>query len=206
MTGPILAVTGCGLPLPGNNIDTDQIIESRYLKLTSFQGMETHVFESLRQMARTAGATPHPFDDPRYKEASVLVVGRNFGCGSSREHAPQALYRYGIRAIIGQSFGEIFVGNCLSIGLPCVEVAAKDEAKLQDLCREFPTQCITVDIAKGVIFAGQRQFSAALEEGRKQRLVSGSWDSLNVLLDAAEHTRTKLQELPVINPIKTGTT
>ena len=114
--GNISLVMGRGLPLSGNDIDTDQMIESRYLKMTTFSGMEDHLFESLRQTARMAGGPPHPFDDPRFAGASVLLVGRNFGCGSSREHAPQGLRRFGIRAIIGESFGEIFAGNCLSLG------------------------------------------------------------------------------------------
>ena len=124
MTHPIETIRGRGLPLPGNDIDTDQIIESRYLKMTTFRGMEKHVFESLRNRARRAGGAPHPFDAPDHAGASILLVGRNFGCGSSREHAPQALHRFGIRAIVGEYFGEIFAGNCLAIGLPLYAIGS----------------------------------------------------------------------------------
>lgn len=198
MIRTIETIRGRGLPLPGNDIDTDQIIESRYLKMTTFRGMEKHVFESLRTGARRAGGVPHPFDDPRYAGASVLLVGRNFGCGSSREHAPQALYRFGIRAIVGQSFGEIFAGNCLAIGLPCVTVTADNGAWLQALAAGQPDADLTVGIREGDIRAGGRHIPFDLPEGRRQRLLDGSWDPLGLLLGSREAVSARLADLPPI--------
>ncbi len=172
MTHAIETVRGRGLPLPGHDIDTDQIIESRYLKMTTFRGMEKHVFESLRNRTRRAGGAPHPFDAPEHAGASVLVVGRNFGCGSSREHAPQALFRFGIRAIVGESFGEIFASNCLAIGLPCLSVSAKNRSG--------------------------RRVPFDLPEGRRRRLLEGSWDSLALLLAAREAVSDRLSAFPPI--------
>src|SRR5687768_3769426 len=116
----ITRVDGRGLPMRGDDIDTDRIMPARFLRSVTFEGLEQHVFEDERSgsAAGEGARQQHPFDDPRYRGASILVVNRNFGCGSSREHAPQALHRSGIRAIIGESFSEIFFGNSLMIGLP----------------------------------------------------------------------------------------
>ena len=198
MTHPIETIRGRGLPQPGNDIDTDQIIESRYLKMTTFRGMEKHVFESLRIRARRAGGAPHPFDAPEHAGASILLVGRNFGCGSSREHAPQALYRFGIRAIVGESFGEIFAGNCLAIGLPCVAVSPEDGAWLQSHSHTTPTADLTVDIHASEITAAARRIPFNLPPGRRRRLLDGSWDSLGVLLAASVSIRDRLAAFPPV--------
>ncbi|MGR3745025.1 MAG: 3-isopropylmalate dehydratase small subunit [Pseudooceanicola nanhaiensis] len=198
MTEPIETIRGRGLPLPGDDIDTDQIIESRYLKMTTFRGMEAHVFESLRHRARRAGGAPHPFDAPQHAGASILLVGRNFGCGSSREHAPQALYRFGICAIVGQSFGEIFAGNCLAIGLPCVSVSAEDGECLHTLSRADPGAELTLDIREGGITARGLCIPFDLPEGRRHRLLDGSWDSLAMLLAARHSIRERLAALPPV--------
>lgn len=198
MTGRIDMVRGRGLPLAGNDIDTDQILESRYLKLVTFRGIEAHVFESLRRAARDRGDAPHPFDDGRFAGASILLVGRNFGCGSSREHAPQALYRFGIRAIVGESFGEIFAGNCLSIGLPCLPVSAADGLWLRSRCEAAPETELTADIAAGQIVSGDRRIPFFLPEGRRRRFLEGSWDPLMVLLEARNLVDRKLAAMPDI--------
>ncbi|MDO8879029.1 MAG: hypothetical protein Q8M24_23895 [Pseudolabrys sp.] len=198
MTGTIEAVRGRGLPLPGDDIDTDQIVESRYLKMTTFRGIETFVFESARRAARDGQGLPHPFDDARLAGASILLVGRNFGCGSSREHAPQALYRFGIRAIVGESFGEIFADNCMAIGLPCLPVAASDGRQLQSLCARVPDTELLADIRTGEITAGTQRICFSLAGGRRQRLLDGSWNALNVLLGAKGLIEMRLSELPPI--------
>lgn len=198
MTHAIETVRGRGLPLPGHDIDTDQIIESRYLKMTTFRGMEKHVFESLRNRTRRAGGAPHPFDAPEHAGASVLVVGRNFGCGSSREHAPQALFRFGIRAIVGESFGEIFASNCLAIGLPCLSVSAKNRSWLQSLAGANPAAEMIIGVRDGEIETGGRRVPFDLPEGRRRRLLEGSWDSLALLLAAREAVSDRLSAFPPI--------
>lgn len=182
MTNIIQQIEGRAVPLRGSDIDTDQIIESRYLKLISFQGIETHLFESVRRQWQTTKHMPHPLDDPRFDKARILIVNRNFGCGSSREHAPQAIQRFGIQAIIGESFGEIFAGNCLSIGLPCVSISANEITRLQEQCETNPQVRLMIDIEQKLIFVEGRKIAFDLPDGRRARLLDGSWDSLNVLL------------------------
>ncbi|WP_373322942.1 3-isopropylmalate dehydratase small subunit [Roseovarius pelagicus] len=185
-------VSGRGLPLAGNDIDTDQIIESRYLRMTTFEGIEAHLFESLRQ------ASTHPFDDSRFAGASVLIVGRNFGCGSSREHAPQALYRYGIRAIVGESFGEIFAGNCLAIGIPCLSLTSQNCRMLMNICLAHPERPFDIDIRDGIICTYTQRFEFDLPPGRRERLLNGSWDALQVLLSEKTLIEEKLMYLPQV--------
>src|SRR6187402_2813025 len=127
--GAIVSVSGRGLPLRGDDLDTDRIMPARFLKAVTFEGLESHVFEDDRHEAANRGAT-HPFDDPSRRQARILIAGGNFGCGSSREHAPQALYRWGIRAIVAESFAEIFFGNSLMIGLACVTAPPSEVGKL----------------------------------------------------------------------------
>ncbi|MGB3424313.1 MAG: 3-isopropylmalate dehydratase small subunit [Castellaniella sp.] len=181
METSIRIIRGRGLSLPGNDVDTDQIIESRYLKVTSFYGIEAHLFESVRSQARAEGVV-YPLDDPRFQGACILVVGRNFGCGSSREHAPQALQRYGFKAIVGESFGEIFASNCLTIGLSCIPVTAADQAELVQAIHLDPMAELCIDIAAGTLVVAGREIEFSLPEGRRRRLLDGSWSSLDVLL------------------------
>lgn len=197
METSIRIVRGRGLPLPGNDVDTDQIIESRYLKVTSFRGIEAHLFESARRQARAQGAT-HPLDDPRFQGAGILLVGRNFGCGSSREHAPQALQRHGVRAIVGESFGEIFAGNCLTLGLPCIPVASADQAALVQAIGRDPATELCIDIAAGRLAAGGLEIAFALPEGRRRRLLDGSWSSLDVLLKNRPAVDAWLRRAPAL--------
>jgi 3-isopropylmalate/(R)-2-methylmalate dehydratase small subunit len=177
MSAVIETVSGTAVRLPGDDIDTDQIIAARYLTWITFEGLEAHLFEDAR---RAAGGT-HPLDDPRHAGANILLVGGNFGCGSSREHAPQALYRWGIRAIIGLSFGEIFAGNCVAIGLPCVQVSEQVAARLAEA---VPAAPVSVDIGARMIRAGNEAHAFALAEGRRRQFLDGSWDALAQLLQA----------------------
>ena len=146
----ITSVSGRGIPLRGNDIDTDRIMPARFLKVVSFEGLEHHLFEDDRKTNREQ----HPFGDMRYNEATVLVVNANFGCGSSREHAPQGLVRYGIRAIIGESFSEIFLGNSAVLGLPCFTADHASIEKLQALVEQTPEVTISANVETGVIAAG----------------------------------------------------
>jgi len=141
----IESISGRGITVRGDDIDTDQILPARYLKTITFQGMEAHVFADSRAAARLSQRL-HPFDDRRFEGGSILLVNRNFGCGSSREHAPQSLRRIGVRAIIGESFGEIFAGNCVSVGMPCVQANADAIATLQRLNETRPQTSFTLDL------------------------------------------------------------
>jgi 3-isopropylmalate/(R)-2-methylmalate dehydratase small subunit len=171
-------IAGRAVSVTGNDIDTDQILPGRFLNAITFQGFEAHVFADLR--ARGG----HPFDDARFTGANILLVNENFGCGSSREHAPQALKRWGIQAIVGVSFGEIFAGNCLSIGIACVRVDAATAAELQAFNQADPTAVFTLDLDGKTLRAGARSYPAAINEGPRQHLIAGTWDALGVLLEA----------------------
>ncbi|MBK9090960.1 MAG: isopropylmalate isomerase [Holophagales bacterium] len=138
-------IRGTALPLRGDDVDTDRIIPARYLKAVTFEGLGDHAFED----DRIALAGAHPFDDSRFASASILVVNRNFGCGSSREHAPQALYRRGLRAVVGEGFSEIFFGNSVALGLPCLRVSREDAIALQDLAEREPGTEFVVDLEAG---------------------------------------------------------
>lgn len=178
MTGspPIRSVRGSALFVAGDDIDTDQIMPSRFLRSTSFAGLEQHVFENLRQ------AGPHPFDDPLHDGAAILIAERNFGCGSSREHAPQGLARWGIQAIIAESFGEIFAANCAAIGLVCVTLERSDRRHLSRMCVASPRQIFCVDVARQQVETAGAAFSCVLPEGRRRQFLDGTWDSLSLLL------------------------
>ena len=146
----VVRVEGRPLPLAGNDIDTDRIIPARFLKSVSFDGLEQHVFADERKAGGYRGTNrPHPFDDPRYQGASVMIVDQNFGCGSSREHAPQALQRWGIQALVGESFAEIFFGNSVMIGLPCVTAGPADLQAIGARVAANPQAHMTVDLEAG---------------------------------------------------------
>jgi 3-isopropylmalate/(R)-2-methylmalate dehydratase small subunit len=186
-------ITGRGIPLPGNDIDTDRIIPARYLKAVTFEGMGEHAFEDARRQN-----PEHPFNSPAYKGASVMIVGQNFGCGSSREHAPQALMRWGIDAIVGGSFAEIFFGNCVMLGIPCVTVSPADVDWLQREIGRAPQTPVTVDVEKLEVRVGDRVIKAAMPEGARKQLVDGTWDSTAVLLDAGDRIEATANRLPYI--------
>lgn len=179
----ILSVTGRGITIRGDDIDTDQILPARYLKAISFAGMEAHAFEDARIAARGSGR-PHPLDQERFAGGKLLFVNRNFGCGSSREHAPQALHRFGIAAVVGESFGEIFAGNCIAIGVPCVQASAETIAVLQRINETTPRTEFVLDLVGQTITAGERVFSITVADGRRKQFLDGTWDPTAVLLAA----------------------
>ena len=198
----IESIAGRGITIRGDDIDTDQILPARYLKTITFQGMEAHAFADNRTAARLSQRV-HPFDDHRFEGGSILLVNRNFGCGSSREHAPQSLHRFGIRAIIGESFGEIFAGNCVSVGMPCVQATADVIATLQRLNETKPQTSFTLDLTTMTIAASDAMFPVALAEGRRQQFIEGTWDPTAVLLaagDAIEQTLATLDPAALVSP------
>ena len=184
MSGPsiIEQVTGRAVVLRGADIDTDRIMPARFLKAISFEGLERHLFEDDRAADRARGAT-HPLDNPNAAGARVLLVNSNFGCGSSREHAPQGLYRWGFRAVVGESFSEIFAGNALAIGLVCVSASSETIATLMEAVEQNPAASVTVDVrAETVSASALEPRPATLPQPSKQALLSGEWDATGLLL------------------------
>jgi 3-isopropylmalate/(R)-2-methylmalate dehydratase small subunit len=189
----ILSVSGRGLPVRGNDIDTDRIMPARFLVSVSFEGLERHVFEDDR-----AADPTHPFNDPRYAGASILIVNANFGCGSSREHAPQGIARAGFRAVIGESFSEIFQGNAAVIGLPCLVADREAVTQLQTLVERSPEVTITADIGSGTVSAGSLRLEASIPKALRDAFVSGQWNPTAMLLDRFEDVKAVASRLPYI--------
>jgi 3-isopropylmalate/(R)-2-methylmalate dehydratase small subunit len=187
-------ISGRGIPVTGNDIDTDRIIPARFLKAVTFETMGEHAFEDAREQN-----PEHPFNSPAYKGASVLIVGQNFGCGSSREHAPQALMRWGIRAIVGGSFGGIFFGNCVMLGIPCLRASQEDLEWLQREIGRAPQSPVSVDVEKQEVRFGDRLIKASIPDGARNQLVNGTWDSTSVLLEAGAAIEATAGKLPYVN-------
>ena len=190
---PITHVSARGLPLRGNDIDTDRIMPARFLRAVSFEGLERHLFEDDR-----AADPRHPFDDGRYAGSGILVVNANFGCGSSREHAPQGLARFGLRAVIGESFSEIFQGNAAMIGMPCFVAAHADVDRLQSLVERAPDTIIEADVQSGTIEAGPVRFTATLSPALRDGFVSGQWNPTAMLLEHFDEVRAVAARLPYL--------
>jgi len=197
-TGPIKTILGSCIYLPGNDIDTDRIIPARFLKCVSFEALGNQVFIDDRR----ENDKVHPFDKANNKNGSILIVDKNFGCGSSREHAPQALMRWGIRAIIGQSFAEIFYGNCLSIGIPCASISEKNIKLLIDKVNEFDQLQFTLDIQSEKLFAGENSWPLKIEMAALKMLISGGWDGTSILINEQEKTKSKMSKIPYLNSFK----
>jgi 3-isopropylmalate/(R)-2-methylmalate dehydratase small subunit len=190
-------ITGRGIPLRGHDIDTDRIIPARFLKSVSFEGLETHAFEDDRKQLGERGQI-HSFSNPRYAGANVLIVNGNFGCGSSREHAPQALQRWGIRAVVGESFSEIFFGNSVALGMPCLTISAQDAEALLSEVEANPQAEITVNVAKGSVEVNGKTYQAAIPAGAREAFTAGTWDATGLLLDDFDRVRDIANRLPYV--------
>jgi len=184
-------VSGCAIPLLLDDVDTDRILPARFLRCVTFEGLGEHVFEDDR-----AQHTLHPFDDPRFDGGNILIAGRNFGCGSSREHAPQALLRFGVKAIIAESFAEIFFGNSTAIGLPCVRASHGDLRKLAAAVEANPKLVLTVDLIESRVRYGSESVPCSMAEGSRTALVTGEFDFLGQLLSAEPQIRETASTLP----------
>jgi 3-isopropylmalate/(R)-2-methylmalate dehydratase small subunit len=185
------------MPVAGHDIDTDRIMPARFLKAISFEGLEGHVFEDDRAAAVKTGGV-HPFDDPRFRGASILVVNRNFGCGSSREHAPQGLHRWGITAVVGESFSEIFSGNAVAIGMPCLTVDHADAEWLMADAERDPAAATIVDVQALTVARSGRTIQARLPKSTQEAFLSGDWDATGQLLSAAAETEAVAARLPYV--------
>jgi 3-isopropylmalate/(R)-2-methylmalate dehydratase small subunit len=197
----ITAISGTAVPIRGNDIDTDRIIPARYLKEPTFARMGNYPFFDER-FDSSGKKKDHPLNDPEYRGASLLFVNKNFGCGSSREHAPQALYRFGIKAIVGESFAAIFAGNCTMMGLPAVVVGAKEIDQLIKSVEENPRTEYTVDLEKKTISYGNQKLPFDMPETYRTALTQGYWDSTALLranLDQVKLTAAKLPYMAGFN-------
>jgi 3-isopropylmalate/(R)-2-methylmalate dehydratase small subunit len=190
----VKTVTGRGIPLKGDDIDTDRIIPARFLRCITFDGLGEQVFADDR--AQTNG--DHPFDQPPYQGAEILVVNRNFGCGSSREHAPQAIARWGIRALVGESFAEIFFGNCVAMGIPCVTASAEVVQALQHHIAANPQDALTLDLDGLTVTYGTNTAPVTLAAGPRQMFLEGNWDACGQLVAQADAVRSTATQLPYI--------
>ncbi|MBD2136986.1 3-isopropylmalate dehydratase small subunit [Anabaena sp. FACHB-1237] len=194
MVSEVKQISACAVPLIGDDIDTDRIIPARYLKAITFDGLGEGAFID----DRTALNGQHPFDLPQYQGAKILIVNRNFGCGSSREHAPQALAKWGIKALIGESFAEIFFGNCVAMGIPCVTTDANSIKQLQELVTANPQASITIDLEKLQVLINDSTIPVVMSEGTRTAFVAGTWDACGQLVANSEQVKSVAARLPYI--------
>lgn len=193
----ITRIAGRALAVPGDDIDTDRIIPARYLRCVTFDGLGEHAFRDER-FTPEGVAREHPMNRPDAREAAILVSGQNFGCGSSREHAPQSLWRFGFKAIVAGSFAEIFFGNSTGIGVPCATLAPADLAELTAWVQANPSGSVEVDVAALEVRAGGKAWKAGMPESARSSLVSGRWDSIADLLEGAGDAERVGKALPYV--------
>jgi 3-isopropylmalate/(R)-2-methylmalate dehydratase small subunit len=194
----IRQIRGTALPIRGVSIDTDRIIPARYLRSVSFDGLEQHLFADDRTQADAEKPESHPLSKPQYAGASIMIVNANFGCGSSREHAPQAIRRRGIRALIGESYSEIFFGNSAALGLPCVSASAETIDWLMDLVEAKPKEVLTIDLDTQTVNASGRSLAITLPPAARESFLDGSWDATSLLLDRYEEVEAVAAKLPYV--------
>lgn len=190
----VKTVAGRGIPLTGDDIDTDRVIPARFLRCVTFDGLGEQVFADDR--AQLEGS--HPFDQPQYQGAKILVVNRNFGCGSSREHAPQAIARWGIQGIVGESFAEIFFGNCLAMGVPCVTVSTEVAQTLQGRIAATPDQVLELNLEAQTVTMGDYSATVEIAGGPRQMFLGGTWDACGQLVAQASDIRATAAKLPYV--------
>ncbi|SBO43674.1 3-isopropylmalate dehydratase small subunit 2 [Cyanobium sp. NIES-981] len=199
-SGPIARISGTAVVVRGDDIDTDRIIPARFLKCVTFEGLGDQAFADDR--AELQGQ--HPFDRPEHRGASLLLVNRNFGCGSSREHAPQALMRWGIRAVVGESFAEIFYGNCLALGIPCLTAPHALMLALQQAAAAAPASVFHLDVAAATLEGAGDRWGLDLPAGPRQMLASGQWDATGQLLSHGAALDALVKRLPYLNDFQVG--
>ena len=192
---PIPQVSGRAVHVPGDDVDTDQIIPARFLRCITFDGLGQFLFYDVRKEAKGRGR-PHPLDDPRFAGSSIMICGDNFGCGSSREHAPQAISKAGFAAIIAEGFAEIFFGNSATIGLPCLRASRDDIQSIAAAVKADPSTEISVDVANGEIRFGDTIVPCHLPDAAREGFISGTWDPIAELMAGDSAIHAKAQSLP----------
>jgi 3-isopropylmalate/(R)-2-methylmalate dehydratase small subunit len=193
----ITQITGRGVFVPGNDIDTDRIIPARFMKCVTFDGLGEFLFYDMRKNA-DGSDKPHPLNEPRFQGANILLSGTNFGCGSSREHAPQAIQKYGIRAVVAESFAEIFFGNCTTLGIPCLAASREDIAKIAAAIEADPSVELVVDVAAQEIRFGGQKVKTVIREAARDALVNGRWDPIGELLEGRAAVTAAAAHLPYL--------
>ena len=191
----IESVAGRACLLRGDDIDTDRVIPARFMKVVTFDEVGAHAFED----DRAAAKGDHPLDDEKYAGASILVVGRNFGCGSSREHAPQALMRFGFNGFIGESFAEIFAGNCTAMGLVCAALGESDLENLMGSIELDPEQEVEIDVEAKTVTSRAGTVPANIPDGTRKQLLEGTWDATGMLLEGADEVTRTAERLPYMS-------
>lgn len=194
----IKSIKGTGIPVKGNDIDTDRIIPARFLKCVTFEALGPESFKDDRYDQK-GNAKEHSFNNTAFKGASVLLVNKNFGCGSSREHAPQALNRWGIKAIAGESFAEIFYGNCIAMGVPCMVFSHEDIEAASQLIIKNPKEIVEINVEKQTMTVGTKVFKGSIPDGSRGQLLNGSWDATFQLLENEAEVKNVATSLPYVN-------
>ncbi len=193
----ITSVTGRAVCVPGNDIDTDRIIPARFMKCVTFDGLGEFLFYDVRKNADGSDKA-HPLNEARFKGATILLSGANFGCGSSREHAPQAIQKYGIRAIIAEGYAEIFFGNSTTLGIPCATAAREDIARIAAAVAADPQLEVVLDVARQEVRFGGQTAKAAVRDSARDALVNGRWDAIGELIDGLPAVKTTAMKLPYL--------
>jgi 3-isopropylmalate/(R)-2-methylmalate dehydratase small subunit len=197
----ITSVSGPGVPIPGDDVDTDQILPARFLKETSFENMADYLFYDARR-DDDGSFNDHPLN--RYEDATVAVVNKNFGCGSSREHAPQALKRWGVDGLVGESFAEIFRDNCKSLGMPTATADKATVEALQDWIREHPEDDVRIDVESETVTYGDRTVDVAIDDAMREALVEGIWDTTALMASNAGRVGAVAGDLPYVESTHAG--
>ena len=193
----ITAVTGTAVHVPGDDIDTDRIIPARYLKCVTFDDLAGTHFYDVR-FDPDGKPTGHPLDDPRFAESSIMLSGSNFGCGSSREHAPQAIYRSGFRAVIAESFAEIFLGNSTTLGMPCVTASREDINALGAAIEAAPDTTVNIDLEALTVTYGENSFPITMADSARHSLTAGEWDPIAELINNNDSIESVAKALPYV--------
>lgn len=196
----ITTISGRGIVVPGNDIDTDRIIPARFLKCVTFDGLAAGLFADDRKAAASSGGV-HPLDDARFQGAGILISGANFGCGSSREHAPQAIRKFGFQAVVAESYAEIFFGNATNIGLPCLSAAREDLQQVGQAVAADPALALAVDLTALQLRFGPATIPLTMRDSARDALINGRWDAIGELLEGLPEVQALAGRLPYISAI-----
>ena len=191
----ITHLTGRGVYIPGNDLDTDRIIPARYLKCVTFDGLGESLFYDVR-FFEDGAPREHPLNDPRFEGATIMLADANFGCGSSREHAPQAIYRHGFRAVVAESFAEIFYGNAVTLGLVCLEAGREEIRMMVETIEQNPRTEIAIDIKNERVTFADKTLPVTIKQSAKGALMEGRWDPIAELLEAGDAVSQRAAALP----------